>query len=360
MQMARWFGYRFGYEDLCRVWMTEQSAQWYAYVANATKELIDEVRAMCTAHSTPQEYGLRIKSSPDTLMITARNKMGAGTTIKPAKVRLDGAFVETSAFDRDPETLRTNEELVQDFLRELQAHHCLPDENYSTNCGRPSGKLIRRVPSDLIRDYIRRYHNSIESPKTNSGYLLRHIDLLEERGHGDWDVFITAPSQPQTDATFTAFGTSIRERRTPIHGANESVFYVPNRRLSSRGVEKATLNDAEIARAEKRFHEKNPDTKNVSDIYYRQIPGRRPLLVIHPLALQYENSAAYENWLKNQGGETAFWPSATHVEKTVGWSISFPEVGIKEEVTYVYNDVMLRQIGHDIDSEGTDDDEPDD
>ena len=46
--------------------------------------------------------------------------------------------------------------------------------------------------------------------------------------------------------------------------------------------------------------------------------------------------------------------------QTVGWSISFPEVGIKEEVTYVYNDVMLRQIGHDIDSEGTDDDEPDD
>ena len=49
MQMARWFAYCFGYEDLCRVWMTEQSAQWYAYVANATKELIDEY-GPCAPH----------------------------------------------------------------------------------------------------------------------------------------------------------------------------------------------------------------------------------------------------------------------------------------------------------------------
>lgn len=205
--------------------MTEQSARWYAYVANATKELTDEVRAMCTAHSTPIEYGLRIKSSPDTLMITARNKMGSGTAIKPAKVRLDGAFVETTAFDRDPETLSYNEKLAQNFLKELQAQHCYPDKNYSTDCGKPSGKLIRCVPSNLIRDYIRRYRNSSGSPKTNSEYLLRHINLLDERGHDDWDVFVTAGRKSETHASFTAFGdTTIRERRAPGRGTNETVF----------------------------------------------------------------------------------------------------------------------------------------
>lgn len=361
MQMARWFGYRFGYEDLCRIWMTEQSARWYAYVANATSELIDEVRAMCTADSTPREYGLRIKSSPDTLMITARNKMGAGTEIKPAKVKLDGAFIETTAFDRNPAELRYNDELSQNFLEKLRVQHCIPDKDYSTANGKPSGKLIRHVPSSLIRDYISRYHNSAESPKSNSEYLLRHINLLDDYGYDDWDVFIASGNPSETKASFTAFGNStIRERRAPGRGTSKEIFYLSRMRLSSRGVEKAPLNEQQITQAETRFRDKNPNKKNVSDIYYRQVSGRKPLLVVHPVALQFKNAETFEKWLKPEnGGNKSIWPSADHVEETVGWSISFPEIGIKEEVTYVYNDVMLHQIGHDIEIEENDDDDPD-
>lgn len=361
MQMARWFGYRFGYENLCRIWMTEQSARWYAYVANATAELTNEVRAMCTAHSTPMDYGLRIKSSPDTLMITARNKMGAGTEVKPARVKLDGAFIETTAFDRNPLTLQYNEDLAKDLLVQLQAHHCMPDSEYSTSNGRPSGTLIRNVSSDLIRDYISRYKNSSESPKSSSGYLLRHISLLDDHGYPNWDVFITAGSSNQTTATFDLFGKPVyRERRAPGRGTNKATFFISRMRLSSRGVEKAPLNDQQIQQAEQQFKAKNPAKSNVADLYYRHIPGRRPLLILHPIAMQFKSKVTYNTWLEpKNGGDASIWPSADHIETTVGWSISFPEVGIKEEVTYVYNDVMLNQIGHDFDTEEDDDDAPD-
>ena len=361
MQMARWFGYRFGYENLCRIWMTEQSARWYAYVANATAELTNEVRAMCTAHSIPMDYGLRIKSSPDTLMITARNKMGAGTEVKPARVKLDGAFIETTAFDRNPLTLQYNEDLAKDLLVQLQAHHCMPDSEYSTSNGRPSGTLIRNVSSDLIRDYISRYKNSSESPKSSSGYLLRHISLLDDHGYPNWDVFITAGSSDQTTATFDLFGKPVyRERRAPGRGTNKATFFISRMRLSSRGVEKAPLNDQQIQQAEQQFKAKNPAKSNVADLYYRHIPGRRPLLILHPIAMQFKSKVTYNTWLKpKNGGDASIWPSADHIETTVGWSISFPEVGIKEEVTYVYNDVMLNQIGHDFDTEEDDDDAPD-
>lgn len=361
MQMARWFGYRFGYENLCRIWMTEQSARWYAYVANATAELTNEVRAMCTAHSTPMDYGLRIKSSPDTLMITARNKMGAGTEVKPARVKLDGAFIETTAFDRNPLTLQYNEDLAKDLLVQLQAHHCMTDSEYSTSNGRPSGTLIRNVSSDLIRDYISRYKNSSESPKSSSGYLLRHISLLDDHGYPNWDVFITAGSSDQTTATFDLFGKPVyRERRAPGRGTNKATFFISRMRLSSRGVEKAPLNDQQIQQAEQQFKAKNPAKSNVADLYYRHIPGRRPLLILHPIAMQFKSKVTYNTWLKpKNGGDASIWPSADHIETTVGWSISFPEVGIKEEVTYVYNDVMLNQIGHDFDTEEDDDDAPD-
>lgn len=361
MQMARWFGYRFGYEDLCRIWMTEQSARWYAYVANATAELTNEVRAMCTAHSTPMDYGLRIKSSPDTLMITARNKMGAGTEVKSAKVKLDGAFVETTAFDRNPSTLQYNEDLAKDFLVQLQTHHYIPDSEYSISNGRPSGALIRNVSSDLIRDYISRYRNSNESPKSSSGYLLRHISLLDDRGYANWDVFITSGSSKETTATFNLFGEPVyRERRAPGRGTNKATFFISRMRLSSRGVEKAPLNNQQIQQAEQQFKAKNPTKSNVADFYYRHVPGRRPLLILHPIAMQFKSKATYNTWLEPKNRvDVSVWPSADHIETTVGWSISFPEVGIKEEVTYVYNDVMLNQIGHDFETEEDDDDAPD-
>jgi hypothetical protein len=39
MQMGRWFGYRPGYEDLCRIWMPEVAEGWYVHIADSIEEL---------------------------------------------------------------------------------------------------------------------------------------------------------------------------------------------------------------------------------------------------------------------------------------------------------------------------------
>lgn len=46
LQMGRWFGYRPGYEDLCRVWMPEEAQGWYAHIAESIEELRDELARM--------------------------------------------------------------------------------------------------------------------------------------------------------------------------------------------------------------------------------------------------------------------------------------------------------------------------
>lgn len=61
MQMARWFGYRPQYEDLCRVWMTDQAAGWYKYVADSTENLFDQLRSMRQVKRTPKNYVLKIR-----------------------------------------------------------------------------------------------------------------------------------------------------------------------------------------------------------------------------------------------------------------------------------------------------------
>ena len=79
-QMGRWFGYRDDYDDLCRVWMPDEARGWYEHIAESIEELRKELVQMEIARATPQEFGLKVRSHPDSLMVTARNKMGTGFT----------------------------------------------------------------------------------------------------------------------------------------------------------------------------------------------------------------------------------------------------------------------------------------
>ena len=72
LQMGRWFGYRDGYGDLCRVWVTPEAEGWYRHITLATTELKREFRRMRQQRATPREFGLRVRTHPDTLIITAR------------------------------------------------------------------------------------------------------------------------------------------------------------------------------------------------------------------------------------------------------------------------------------------------
>jgi hypothetical protein len=75
MQMGRWFGYRDRYEDLCRVYMTEMTASYFQHITESIYELRNEFIAMERAGKEPKEFGLKVKSHPNSLLITARNKM---------------------------------------------------------------------------------------------------------------------------------------------------------------------------------------------------------------------------------------------------------------------------------------------
>ena len=74
MQMGRWFGYRPGYVDLCRLYMTPDLQLWFRHVATAAEELRERLDHMAMIGATPEQYGLRIQSH-DILLVTAPNKM---------------------------------------------------------------------------------------------------------------------------------------------------------------------------------------------------------------------------------------------------------------------------------------------
>ena len=81
MQMGRWFGYRPGYLDLCRLYTTPDLAEWFQHITEASEELRQEFDHMVAVGGTPKQYGLRVKSHP-ALMVTSRVKMRHGTELQ--------------------------------------------------------------------------------------------------------------------------------------------------------------------------------------------------------------------------------------------------------------------------------------
>jgi hypothetical protein len=76
MQMGRWFGYRGGYVDLCRLFTSSELNKWYCQITDASNELRQEFEYMSEdAKSTPEKYALKVRTFPGTLLVTALNKL---------------------------------------------------------------------------------------------------------------------------------------------------------------------------------------------------------------------------------------------------------------------------------------------
>ena len=52
MQMCRWFGYRPGYQDVCKVFYLK-SLDWYKFISTAINDLYAQLQRMKDQEKTP-------------------------------------------------------------------------------------------------------------------------------------------------------------------------------------------------------------------------------------------------------------------------------------------------------------------
>ena len=128
LQMGRWFGYRDGYPELCRLWLTEEADGWYRHVTEATAELKRDFARMKRRKATPREFGLRVRTHPDTLIITARNKMATGIDVVGERdISFMGRMIETARLYSDRSRNEENLKIADDFMRRLVAEKGRPE-----------------------------------------------------------------------------------------------------------------------------------------------------------------------------------------------------------------------------------------
>jgi len=161
MQMGRWFGYREGYDDLCRLFTNRDIAEWFKDICERTEEFRETIRYMEKAKLTPKEFGLRIKSH-EILQITSNTKMRHA---ERQKIHFSQSFGQSVAWDRSEEKIKSNfltvEKLIASIGKPSNNNGILNNEllgiNYK-NC-----YIWKDIKSQIILDFLRKFtvHQSV-------------------------------------------------------------------------------------------------------------------------------------------------------------------------------------------------------
>ena len=327
MQMGRWFGYRPGYADLCRLYTTHDLADWYRHIALASEELRREFEHMAAIGGTPRDYGLRVRTHPNGLKITGASKLRTGTQMK---VSFSGTMPETVVFARSPEILTSNFQAVERFLCAIQE-----DAAGRRDQSRSSRVIWNNVPASDIIGFLQEFRTHQDAPKVNSRLMADFI--AKKSGEGkllQWTVVLLTGGQADFRHPIRPVGEVrfIRRERISADDSRQCV-----RRIVSPSDELIDLSDAQRESAlnatraawERKPSDergKMPDTPAGPDI--RDVrPQERGLLLIYPVQF-YDNDR----------------PVAPEAP-TIGIALSFPSAGAASDdgVVYHVNNIYWQQ-----------------
>lgn len=318
LQMGRWFGYRDGYADVCRIFMTEEAIDWYAHISDAIDELRDEFNRMERAGARPVDFGLKVRAHPESLIVTARNKMRSGQKVNHS-VSLACETIETTRLRTD--AIAGNREVLSYLLTTL-AGLSQPDTSNEF------GYLWKNLAvAPLVRDFVARFKNHddvalITQAEPVNNYIKAHESDELER----WDICLFSPSTGhRSSVSFGPCTPTTQSRSSLWKRSSAGVDYIAVSgkalRVGGRGQVRAGMSPEEINAAEKSWKSLGK-TSDISDKHYN-LHRTRPLLMLHVLDL----------WDKKKDKVNP--PDESSV---VAWGIAFPKSGHEiAEVTYVVN-----------------------
>lgn len=120
MQMGRWFGYRDGYRDLCKIYLLRDSFDYYTEISESIEQLKKDIHDMSASNKRPEDYGIRVRNNSDELGITAPNKSRSVKTKKIYK-SYAGTLFETPYIHCNSNIVNSNVEVTKTFINNIKS-----------------------------------------------------------------------------------------------------------------------------------------------------------------------------------------------------------------------------------------------
>lgn len=298
MQMGRWFGYRTGFEDLCRIYTTKKLYDWYRNISTAFEVLRAELIEMERLKLTPKEFGLRIISHPD-MMITSTMKMRDSI---PLRLNYKGTCTETTSFPNNEKVIESNYQCAESLILGLGT----PDID-------EKDKIVWLNRSvNIIEGFLDNYQTYKGLPAANSKRIKQYLETQIAKEITDFDnwniALITLDKSQKKDRVESFAGHEIRPvSRSLKQEADDKLFI---KMMTDKIDEVVDL---------------GTDPRSLSRKQIRELPGRlsKPLLMIYVLNVTDYGRDELLQFDKN----------------IIGFAISWPDGGNSVDMEYYVNTV---------------------
>jgi hypothetical protein len=270
LQMGRWFGYRIGYEDLCRLWLTEDAAGWYEHITLATTELRAEFERMNRLGLTPRDFGLKVRSHPDSLIVTARNKMRQARDFVHF-ISLSENGLETTRIGLKAETNLSNLRATERLIAAVQV------SAHREESVKEDWPFWRGVRKDIVVSFLREFHSHALNFNFNVDAIAEFLAETDEPELSEWDVTIVNPGDREREH-YSLEGIDVRLVKRKLLVDRKAGFLLVSgtkKRVGSPGDESQGLTAGQIQKVKEHYAE-----KTIIGKYYRAV-REKPLLLLY-------------------------------------------------------------------------------
>jgi len=171
LQMGRWFGFRPQYEDLPRIWMTDELQGQFQFLAGIEEEIRQDIRRLQKEQKSPMDLAIRIRTHPK-MAITSRSKM---LSARLTSASYSDRTVQSFLFNHEDTTWLQNN---IDATRELG----LKISNI-VNQAKSSGQyLARNIDVKDILEFLEKYKFHKNHDDLDRELLTRYIKTENSKG----------------------------------------------------------------------------------------------------------------------------------------------------------------------------------
>lgn len=233
MQMGRWFGYRTGYEDLCKIYMPYDKIADFAEIINATEELMEDFKLMAENNMTPEKFGLAIRQNPSSaLQITARNKQ-KNVREFTYSMQLNGKGKETSVISSKASEIKRNMETISMLVAKLPKDHERIISHY----------LWRNIDRGLVLDFLEKYITFQNDPLGLTARMpLTFVKKYVEEENTNWDIALFSGQGQSFSVTNEIV---IQKEKRFVRLDDEGNYELENRQVSSGSSEAISLQESD-------------------------------------------------------------------------------------------------------------------
>jgi hypothetical protein len=343
MQMGRWFGYRGGYVDLCRLFTSRELNEWFCHITQASEELREEFDYMSdVAGSTPEQYALKVRTHPGVLQISATNKMRSAITVQ---ISWAGRLVESYEFKKDISVIDNNIRSTQKFISGLPANFI----------SKPNASVWYDIPADQVINFFEGIQSVENLKKAEPRKIIQFITTQLRNGElTDWRIALMSKPNAKNNSNIVVSGTTVSigqwKRTEDDKNSSEQLYYLRKSHIISPSDEFIDFTDDEYERAmvltnQQRKKDGKAMYPNGQIVRNELRNPRNPLLLVY--LLDPEESIDSKN------------PMPKGTDPFVGYAISFPKSNYNAPVSYAVNEELLDRfdvVEEDFEEYGDDED----